>query len=94
MRHILMAAAAAAMLTVSIGAAEAFPVAPVAGVAAAPEITLVSGGCGPYRHRGPYGGCRPGGGGFFHPGFGYRHGYGPGPFHRRFHPYGYRRHFF
>ncbi|WP_165490970.1 GCG_CRPN prefix-to-repeats domain-containing protein [Lichenihabitans psoromatis] len=24
--------------------------------------TLISGGCGPYGHRGPYGGCRPGGG--------------------------------
>ena len=22
---------------------------------------LVSGGCGPYAHRGPYGGCQPGG---------------------------------
>lgn len=23
------------------------------------ELTLVSGGCGLYAHRGPYGGCRP-----------------------------------
>jgi hypothetical protein len=25
------------------------------------QVILVSGGCGPYWHRGPYGGCRPGG---------------------------------
>ncbi len=24
-------------------------------------IELVYGGCGPYSHRGPYGGCQPGG---------------------------------
>jgi hypothetical protein len=25
------------------------------------HVVLVSGGCGPYWHRGPYGGCQPGG---------------------------------
>lgn len=25
------------------------------------QIIRVFGGCGPYAHRGPYGGCRPGG---------------------------------
>lgn len=25
------------------------------------QILQVYGGCGPYAHRGPYGGCRPGG---------------------------------
>ena len=25
------------------------------------QVILVSGGCGPYYHRGPYGGCQPGG---------------------------------
>jgi hypothetical protein len=25
------------------------------------HVILVSGGCGPYWHRGPYGGCQPGG---------------------------------
>jgi hypothetical protein len=25
------------------------------------QLILVSGGCGPYWHRGPYGGCQPGG---------------------------------
>ena len=89
MRQVLIAAATAAALTLSIGAAQAFPIAPAASVQAGPEVTLVSGGCGPYRHRGPYGGCRPGGGGFIGRPFGYG---GPryfghrrvyGGFHRR-----------
>ena len=64
---------------------------PADGIAAAPlplasggqpEVTLVSGGCGPFRHRGFNGFCYPGGGfyggyggGFYRPGF-YRGGYG------------------
>ncbi len=47
-----------------------------------PEATLVSGGCGPFRHRGFNGFCYPGGG-FGGNGYGYRR-YG----YRRF---GYRR---
>ncbi len=51
--------------------------------ASQPEVTLVSGGCGPFRHRGFNGFCYPGGGfygrgfyggGFYRPGF--RRGYG------------------
>ena len=34
------------------------------------HVILVTGGCGPYWHRGPYGGCRPGGQWGFPPGRG------------------------
>ena len=53
-----------------------------------PALLLVSGGCGPAFHRGPFGGCRPNFGGFYRP-YGYRRfGYG----YRRFgYGYGYRR---
>jgi hypothetical protein len=52
------------------------------------QVILVSGGCGPYWHRGPYGGCRPGGQ------LGYPPGRGPvafiqGPGGGRFCPPGY-----
>ncbi len=57
--------------------------------AAQPEVTLVSGGCGPFRHRGINGFCYPGGGfyggGFYRPGFRrgfYGHGYRRGFYHR------------
>jgi hypothetical protein len=40
--------------------AEALPLSSLNG-GAAPQVTLVYGGCGPYGHRGPYGHCRPGG---------------------------------
>jgi hypothetical protein len=38
--------------------AQAFPVSPSPSVAAAPDVTLVAGGCGIGLHRGPHGGCR------------------------------------
>ena len=41
--------------------ASAFALPPTPGPAPSPGITLVYGGCGPYAHRGPYGGCQPGG---------------------------------
>ena len=53
-----------------------------------PEVTLVSGGCGPFRHRGFNGFCYPGGGGYY--GGGYGGYYRPG-FYRG---YGYRRGFY
>ncbi len=53
-----------------------------------PEVTLVSGGCGPFRHRGFNGFCYPGGGyygyGFYRPGFYRGYGYGYHGFHRGF----------
>jgi hypothetical protein len=39
-------------------ASQAMPLAPFA-QAPSSEIIHVSGGCGYYGHRGPYGGCRP-----------------------------------
>ena len=51
---------AAAGLTLALPTAEAMPLSDLSG-ASAPHVTLVYGGCGPYRHRGPYGGCRWGG---------------------------------
>ena len=86
-RTILVKSAAAAVLAgamaISAAPAEALP----AGIQALPlasgqpEVTLVSGGCGPYRHRGPFGGCRPN---FVGPVYGYGRPYGYG--------YGWRRH--
>ena len=69
---------------------------PAAGIAATPlplassqpEVTLVSGGCGPFRHRGFNGFCYPGGG-FARGPYGFHRGYG----YRRFRDdrFGYRR---
>ncbi len=64
-RTLLTAAVLAAALGLSATAAEALPlVPPAASSLAAPDggnIVQVYGGCGPYGHRGPYGGCRRGG---------------------------------
>ena len=95
MRRLFMSLAAAALAAatlpaLSVGAsamsatgmpgAQALPLA-----ADAPAITLASGGCGPYRHRGVNGFCYPGGGGgFYRPYGGFYRPYG-------YHPYGYRR---
>jgi hypothetical protein len=48
-------ASAIALLGLAAGPVQAMPIAPLSG--AAPEITLVEGGCGWGFHRGPYGGC-------------------------------------
>lgn len=66
MRSMIFALAAGASLAFSVGA-EAMPAAPVA-QQAAPEVTLVAGGCGIGFHRGPYGGCRPN---YYRPAYGY-----------------------
>ena len=56
-KSVKLAAAAAMMVATVPLAAQAFP---VANAPAAPaDVTLVSGGCGPAFHRGPFGGCRP-----------------------------------
>ena len=61
MGHLLSkTVAGAALIAASITTAQALPVQHDLGLSSA--TVLVSGGCGPYRHRGPYGGCRPGGG--------------------------------
>lgn len=56
----LVAAAFAAALALGVSSANAVPLANLDG-AASPHVTLIYGGCGIYGHRGPYGGCRPGG---------------------------------
>ena len=50
----------------------------------APQIILAFGGCGPYGHRGPWGGCRPGGqwGGYI-PGVSCPPGWHIGPYGQR-----------
>jgi hypothetical protein len=67
-------AAGALGLMVGIPNAQAMPVGNVGGGDA--QVILVSGGCGPYAHRGPYGGCQPGGQWGF-PGGGIRPSYSP-----------------
>ena len=64
-------------------AAQAMPIQPRTQTVERPNILEVYGGCGIYAHRGPYGGCRPGG-----QAGGYRHyacppGFHVGPYGRR-----------
>ncbi len=51
-------AAFAAMLSIISFGAQAMPAAPLKG-ATTGQLTQVSGGCGPHRHRGPHGHCQP-----------------------------------
>ena len=53
------AGAAGLLLAVTTGA-QAIPLSDTA-YSASNELVLVSGGCGPYGHRGPFGYCQPGG---------------------------------
>ena len=56
----ILSLSAAAALTVAVSAAQALPLPNLDG-ASSPHVKRVYGGCGVYGHRGPYGGCRPGG---------------------------------
>jgi hypothetical protein len=67
MLKIVLALATGTALFAGAVSADAMPLNTVTGANAAPELILVSGGCGPGAHRGPYGGCRPDG--FFRPHF-------------------------
>jgi hypothetical protein len=67
----LVATALGATLMIGASSAGAVPLANLDG-ASSPNVTLVYGGCGPYGHRGPWGGCRPGGqwsGGYWRGGY-------------------------
>jgi hypothetical protein len=88
LKNLIVAGAFAGALGLMAGTptAQAMPVGNVGNGDA--QLILVSGGCGPYWHRGPYGGCQPGGQ------WGYPPGRGPvafiqGPGGGRFCPPGY-----
>ena len=88
MRSIVKNALAAAVLAATalpVAGANAMPAVqplPLAGDTA-PAVTLTSGGCGPFRHRGFYGFCRPNFVGYGY-GYGPRYGFG-------WHRFGWRR---
>ena len=58
MKFLAASAVALGLSLAAMTASQAMPLAPPAQAFSA-EIIQVSGGCGPYGHRGPYGGCRP-----------------------------------
>lgn len=61
MHQVLTSISIAAALTLAGSVVQAAPIsAEVTGVSA-PQVILVSGGCGPYGHRNPWGVCRPNG---------------------------------
>ena len=76
--HTALAAATFAVAVLPVSGAGAMPAIPLA--KSAPAITLTSGGCGPFRHRGFYGFCRPNGVGPY--GVGYRYGWRGYGWHR------------
>ena len=54
-------AAMAALIAALPLSAQAMPVGPAPAASSDAGVTLVSGGCGPGFHRGPFMGCRPNG---------------------------------
>jgi hypothetical protein len=82
-----LAAAALAAIFAAGSAAQAFPL-PSQPASAPSEVLRVSGGCGLGWHRGPYGGCRPNGYGYYGPYAGYAY---PGRCWWAVTPYGGRR---
>ena len=70
-------------LSSACGPANAMPAQKMDGVDA--PVEKVFGGCGPYGHRGPWGGCRPGGqwGGGYYARPIYRPYYRPRPYYYR-----------
>jgi hypothetical protein len=79
--------AAALGLTAGMPSAGAMPIGNAGSGDA--QVILVSGGCGPYWHRGPYGGCQPGGQWGYPPGGGGGVPFIEGPGGGRFCPPGY-----
>lgn len=57
MRSMILAVAAGASMALAGFSAQAMPAGAIVGASAAPQVTLVAGGCGPRFHPGPYGGC-------------------------------------
>ena len=58
MKFLAASALALGLGFAAMSASQAMPLAPLA-QATSGDIIHVSGGCGCYGHRGPYGGCRP-----------------------------------
>jgi len=86
MRQLVFASALACLGLAAAVPAQAMPFPPL-GDEAPPALTLTAGGCGIGMHRGPYGGCRPNGGGAYYGYHPYAYGY-----HPYAHPYAYGRH--
>lgn len=62
MRNVMISSALAmACMFAAVLPASSMPGAPLTDEASAPAVTLVSGGCGPFAHRTPWGACRPNG---------------------------------
>ena len=83
MRNIVFASGLALLGLAAAVPALAMPF-PLLGDEAPSALTLTAGGCGIGFHRGPYGGCRPNGGGYY--AYGYRpyaYGYRPYGFYGR-----------
>jgi hypothetical protein len=55
----LTAAFAACLSLAAYGNAQAVPLGPISQANATADVIFVAGGCGPGRHRDPYGGCIP-----------------------------------
>jgi len=74
MKFLAASALALGLSLAAMSASQAMALAPLA-QAISGDIIHVSGGCGPYGHRGPYGGCRPM--------YSCPRGWHPGPYGRR-----------
>jgi hypothetical protein len=59
MKLLAAAAVALGLSFAAITASQAMPASPLGAAASNDIVIQTSGGCGPYGHRGPYGGCRP-----------------------------------
>ena len=59
-KELVLFATIAAVFAFMTYSAQAMPAAPLKGASSSGHVVQVSGGCGPYRHRGPRGYCRPG----------------------------------
>ena len=60
-KELALFAAIAAVFAFMTFSVQAMPAAALKGVAKSSDrVIQVRGGCGPYRHRGPHGHCRPG----------------------------------
>jgi hypothetical protein len=87
MRKLLLSLAAVLGLGFAASTAQAMPLSDAVDGMSSPPVILTAGGCGPGRHRGLHGGCRPNAayhGAYWRgPGWHYHHGCWHGPNGRR-----------